>query len=202
MKKIFSILCAIIFSLGLSAQTQFGLEAGLNMSNITGSDWKDAFGHSTKMRPGIRIGPTAAFELSDEVTLKTGLIYSVKGWESSMDIITTDIFGFILSTEEVDYSQSINYLEIPTNFSFSVSDQLFLMAGPYFGILLGGTTYVGDDSESTDMDGFRTIDTGLNLGAGFAATESLNINLGYQLGLTSIDEDGDLDAKIQQFILE
>lgn len=53
----------------------------------------------------------------------------------------------------------------------------------------------GDDSESTDMDGFRTIDTGLNLGAGFAATESLNINLGYQLGLTSIDEDGDLDAK-------
>jgi len=196
MKKLFTILCVTLISLSMSAQAQFGIEAGLNMSNISGSDHKDYFGYSTEMRVGLRLGGTVAFTLSDAVTLKTGLIYSVKGWESTMDIVTYDpITGFIYDVSAYDYSQSLNYLEVPMNFSFAASDQFSLVAGPYFAFLMGATTYVGDESESTNTDGMRSMDIGINLGAGVAVTEAISINAGYSIGLTSLDEDGDGDSK-------
>ena len=39
------------------------------------------------------------------------------------------------------------------------------------------------------------MDFGVNLGAGFAVTEAISINAGYQMGLMPIDSEGDGDAK-------
>ena len=72
MKKLFTILCAGLLTLGVSAQTQFGATAGLNMANITDAD-------DSKMRLGIRLGASVSTELSDVMTLQSGLLYSVKG---------------------------------------------------------------------------------------------------------------------------
>ena len=94
---------------------------------------------------------------------------------------------------------SLSYIEIPLNLSFAVSDQMSLMAGPYIGILMGANMKVEYDGEtifeSSDTEGMATMDLGLNLGAGFAVSDAISINAGYQLGLTSLDEDGDGDAK-------
>ena len=73
MKKIFTILCAGILTLGVSAQTQFGATAGLNMANISGDDMDG------DMKIGMHVGVSASFELSDAMTLKTGALYSIKG---------------------------------------------------------------------------------------------------------------------------
>ena len=174
MKKIFTILCAGILTLGVSAQTQFGATAGLNMANISGDDMDG------DMKIGMHVGVSASFELSDAMTLKTGALYSIKGMQNSEGGETAKF--------------NLSYIEIPANLSFAVSDQMSLMAGPYIGLLMGAK--VTFDGNSMDFkDEIAGIDFGINLGTSFAVTEVISINAGYQMGLTSLDEDGEGDAK-------
>jgi opacity protein-like surface antigen len=190
MKKLFTILCAVILTLSVSAQAQFGAVVGLNMANVSGDD----IGENTDMRLGIRLGVSADITLSDAMTLNTGVLYSVKGYSQSLDL---SAFG--LGT--IDMDQSLNYIEVPLNLSFAVADQMSLMAGPYIGLLVGSTITVDGESDS-DTDGLATMDFGLNLGAGFAVSEAISINAGYQIGLTALDEDGDnTDVKTSNLVI-
>ena len=183
MKKLFTIFCAGILTLGVSAQAQFGATAGLNMSNITGE------GESIGMKMGTYVGVTASIPFSDAMSLKTGAIYSIKGASS-------DEVG-------IKMSRNLSYIEVPLNLSFSVSYQMSLMAGPYIGLLMvnqlqveHSMLYDGNDDNITfegtpanTPDNTRAMDFGINLGAGFAVTEAISINAGYQMGLASLDPD-------------
>ena len=74
-----------------------------------------------------------------------------------------------------------------------------LMAGPYIGLLMGAELEVsgaGSLDGTTDMkDDTRSMDFGINVGAGFAVTEVISINAGYEMGLATLDPDGDGDSK-------
>ena len=180
MKKLFTIFCAGILTLGVSAQAQFGATAGLNMSNITGE------GESIGMKMGTYVGVTASIPFSDAMSLKTGAIYSIKGASSGESFIN-----------------NLSYIEVPLNLSFSVSYQMSLMAGPYIGLLMvnqlqveHSMLYEGNDDNITfegtpanTPDNTRAMDFGINLGAGFAITEAISINAGYQMGLATLDSD-------------
>ena len=95
MKKIFTIMCAGILTLGVSAQTQFGATAGLNMSNVTGDDMDG------NMKIGMHVGVSASFELSDAMNLKTGVLYSTKGTQDEEDGVKMEV--------------NLSYIEIPVN---------------------------------------------------------------------------------------
>jgi hypothetical protein len=168
MKKLFTILCAGLLTLGVSAQ-KFGATAGLNMANITDID-------DSKMRLGIRLGASFSTELSDVMTLQSGLLYSVKGvaYESTVDI-----------------DQSLGYIEIPFGVKFAVSDQFSLDAGLYSAFLISSVVTVDGESSDSDTEGLNTIDFGIGLGASFSATDAISINLGYQMGLNTVVEDAD-----------
>jgi opacity protein-like surface antigen len=183
MKKLFTIFCAGILTLGVSAQAQFGATAGLNMSNITG------YNESIGMKMGTYVGVSASIPFSYAMSLKTGAIYSIKGDNFENDVRKS--------------SRNLSYIEVPLNLSFSVSDQMSLMAGPYIGFLIGDsgadlqvTPSGGDgdiifDQADYPNEDTRAMDFGINLGAGFAVTEAISINAGYQMGLASLDPDGD-----------
>jgi len=183
MKKLFTILCAATLTLSLSAQTQFGLIAGLNMAHIFGESVEH-----TDSRLGIRLGVSAAIPLSDAMTYKTGVLYSVKGYSLNL---TENFDGQIYET---NVNQSLNYLEIPMNLSFAVSDQLFLMAGPYIGIFMGTTAIIDGEDIDVDTEGLRSKDIGVNVGAGFEISEAISVNAGYQKGLTPL-EKSDISSK-------
>ena len=180
MKNFFTILTVVALTTTISfAQAQFGATAGLNMSNVVGD------GESLGMKMGMHIGASASIPFSDAMSLKTGALYSMKGASDSED--------------GADLTWSLSYIEIPLNISFAVSDQMSLMAGPYVGILMGANMKLEVDGttimEQDGTDGMAAIDIGINLGAGFAVTDAISINAGYQMGLTSLDEEGDGDAK-------
>jgi hypothetical protein len=189
MKKLFTILCAGILTLGVSAQTQFGATAGLNMANVSGDDVED-----TDMRLGIRLGVSAAVPLSDVMTLNTGVLYSVKGYSQSVDLSA-------LGLGTIDMDQSLNYIEIPAMLGFSVSDQISLMAGTYTGFLVGTTVTVDGEDQDADTDGLSSIDFGIGLGAAISVSDAISITAGYQMGLTSLDEDGDAEAKNSNILI-
>ena len=176
MKKLFTILPVLALTTTiLLAQAQFGATAGLNMSSVIGED------ESIGMKMGMHIGVSASIPFSDAMSLKTGALYSIKGGADSED--------------GMDITMSLSYIEIPLNLSFAVSDQMFLMAGPYVGILIGANMKVVYDGktmfESSDTEGLEVMDLGINVGAGFAVSDTISINAGYQIGLTSIIEDED-----------
>ena len=179
MRKLFTILFASLLSIGLFAQAQFGATAGLNMANVSGDDMDG------DMKIGMHVGVSAAFELSDAMTLNTGVLYSTKGTQDEDD--------------GVKMSANLSYIEIPVNLSFSISDKMSLMAGPYIGLLMGAELEVsgaGALDGTTDMkDDTRSMDFGINVGAGFAVTEVISINAGYEMGLATLDPDGDGDSK-------
>ena len=190
MKKLFTILCAGLLTLGVSAQTQFGATAGLNMANISGDDISD-----TDMRLGIRLGFSFSKELSDAVTLNSGVLYSVKGASYKSAVITVDALGNITGIGEADADYSLNYIELPVNFSFPVADQFSLMAGFYSAFLVGVSNTVDGEDMDADTDGWASIDFGIGLGANFSINDAVSINAGYQMGLSPLDEDGDTDTK-------
>jgi len=173
MKKLFTILCAGVLSLGVSAQTQFGVTAGLNMANLSASEKYDEI---DGLKMGVHVGISADVLLSDAMSLKTGALYSMKGSTSG------------------DVSLNINYIEIPCLLSFAVSDQMSLMVGTYTGFLMGANASGG--GFSLDLtDAMSGIDFGIDVGAGFAVSEVISINAGYQIGLTALDKDGAGDSK-------
>ena len=183
MKKLFTILTVIALTTTTSlAQAQFGATAGLNMANVSGDDDMEG-----DMKMGMHVGVSASFELSDAMTLKTGALYSMKGMQESLDGETLKF--------------NLDYIEIPVNLSFAVSDQMSLMAGPYIGLLMSAKVMYDGDELFDLKDDMRAMDFGINIEAGFAVTEVISINAGYQMGLTSLDEDGDGDAKNSNILI-
>ena len=184
MKKFFTILTVVALTTTISfAQVQWGAAAGLNLANVAYSGDAE---YDTDMRLGIRLGVTADITLSDAMTLSTGLLYSVKGFSETVDYS-------IVGLGKIEQDMSLNYMEIPLHVSYGVSDALSLNAGPYIGILMGGTLTIDGESESLETDGFRAMDIGLTLGTAYSVSDAISINAGYQMGLTSLDEDGESD---------
>lgn len=180
MKKLFTLLTLVTLTSSISsAQAQFGATAGLNMANIAGGDVDNEWG----MKMGMHFGLSANINLSDDMTLNTGALYSTKGSqmkESGMELVI-----------------NLSYIQIPLNISFPVSEQMSLMAGPYIALLMSAeakaTVDLGIDTNVEVIDlkeDTRSMDYGINIGAGFAVTEAFSINAGYQIGLASLDPDG------------
>jgi len=193
MKKVFTILSAVMITFSVAAQEQmgfikcqrkgddkFGLVAGMNMSNFSGK------GMETDMKMGINGGVTAKFSLTDVMILETGILYSTKGTQVEDDI---------------KQSFNLSYIEIPLNIAYSVSDQISLMAGPYIGLLMSANIkssgeFLGQtiDEEVDIKDDIANMDFGINIGASFSINESISVGAGYQLGLADIGSEDDLDA--------
>ncbi len=193
-KLILTLFLVSSFAISNSVNAQFSVVAGLNLANVYGSD-ADL---DTKIRPGIRIGAAASTNLTDQIKLTSAAVYSVKGFAYEME--TTDPSGYPAGS--VDADQSLNYLEIPVDLSFNITDQFALTAGLYTGFLLGQTyTIDGEDfSDIVDEDEISKIDTGLGIGAKIII-ESISLHAGYQLGVTRLDADQDLDIKTSNIVI-
>ena len=182
MKKLVTILTVVALATTNSfSQAQFGATAGLNMANVVGEDMEDS-----GMKMGMHLGVAASFELSDAMTLRTGAIYSTKG--------TTD------EEDGIKLSYNLSYIEVPLNLSFSISDQMSLMVGPYIALLMGAEAEISGTGGLLDgtidmKDDTNAMDLGLNVGVGYAITDVMTIGAGYQMGLMPLDEEGDGDAR-------
>lgn len=175
MKKI--ILSAIaIFMFGVvSAQdVKFGVKGGLNFANLTG-DIENA-----AMKIGFNVGGFAEIKVSEKFAVQPELLYSTQGAKSD--------------DSEVDGSISLGYINIPVMAKFYVAESFSLEAGPQIGFLTSAKYKF--DSEIFDVDAdvkdaYKSIDFGLNFGAGYDFTPNLSAGFRYNLGLSNI-----IDTKV------
>lgn len=129
-----SLVCtAALAALGLgapaSAQTpvSVGPLLGVNLADIAGDDFSDAFG-STSSRFGFAVGGFAEFGISDMLVFRPELVYSQKGAEIDDDI--------------VDATVKLDYVQVPmlVKLLFGAPDadmRFSLILGPAFGFSTG-----------------------------------------------------------------
>jgi opacity protein-like surface antigen len=193
MKKItLSIVAVLAFGFANAQEVKFGAKAGLNVSTFTG-DVDDA-----SSRVGFHVGGFAEIKLSDKFSVQPELLYSAQG-------VKYDTSGAGFSEEN---KINLAYLNIPVMAKYYVAEKFSLEAGPQIGFLLSAkndfsySAFGESDSGKVDIkDGYKSIDFGVNFGAGYDFTENLSVGARYNLGLSNIakNEEGD-NSKVKNSV--
>lgn len=175
--KVTLIVAMLAVVTAVSAQIDFGVKGGINMSNIDGPG-------KTKAKVGFNIGVSADYDFSYNMGIQTGLFVSTKGFKLKGEILD----------EKLSISSNLVYLQLPVHFAYKIDvspgTRVFLHAGPYAAYGVGGST--GDsDIKAFGKNGFKPFDAGLGIGAGVELGR-LFFDLGWDFGLVNIARAGDV----------
>lgn len=171
-KSIFAIITLTFFSvIKTQAQVTFkpGIQAGVSISKITDTDLNS--------KTDFYIGGFGALKLGKVYTLQPELTYSRQGGKGSVE-------GFYFNTLPDGQSEmvtenrkldiSVQYLSFITINKFNVSENIYLLAGPFFDFM------VGDKFEYDKSNGFfapiskgEDIDFGIIGGVGFSLPKGI-----------------------------
>lgn len=194
-KTLLSLVAFVMIIAGANAQTSFGVRAGANLANVAGDDTDDA-----KMKIGFHAGAYANIGITDKFALEPGLFLSTKGAKEEESY--TEDFGFGEASVDSEYTTSLTYLDIPVLARVNIASGLNVFVGPQFSYLLGAkhkyeVTYSMDGETETESgdesstEGMNKLDLGLAFGVGYQLESGLNFNLGYDLGLSNLNDEGD-----------
>ncbi len=173
-----------------SQSTGFGIEGGLNLSNI--SVTPDI---TTNGRAGFTVGGFADIGVSRLISIRPGLRYVMKGFSSSGNGVT--------------FTDRLGYLEIPVllKINFPLTEvKPYIMAGPTLGIQLSASEEATNGVQTQTSDAstvFETIDFGLFFGSGLefhiANKTDMFIGGGYSLGLSNVVKIPNISGKNSGF---
>lgn len=196
--KLFLIAAVVAISVPALAQdVNFGVKAGLNLSNATiksGGEKAD----DIKMLPGLVVGAYADINFSELLALEAGLQYEQKGYK----------FNYKEAGKELKDKYTINYLTVPVNLRLNLAmgdNTLYFLAGPTFGIGLSAKEKVEYDGETesasadfgnSEDDDIKRINMGLLFGAGYELSSNLGFRVTYDLGMSNLVPKGDSDNKV------
>jgi len=176
---------AILTMVYAQAQIDFGVRAGLNLTNIKYSG--GGFSMSPDMKPGFQLGVVGEISVIESFVIQPGIIFAQQGYKLDK------------------WKTSLNYIQIPVNAMYKVDlgcANLLLQAGPYFGFGISGKTkYDGEGSDkikfgSGDDADIKVLDLGLGIGAGFQFG-AIQAGIGHNFGLMNIDPENSSDYKVK-----
>ena len=167
MRKLFAIIAVALCATTASAQLNFGVKGGLNVTTMSLSS--DVLESSN--RTGFYIGPTMKFSVPI-----VGLGFDVSALYDQREGKVEDI--------TVKQQQ----IAVPVNIRYQIGlgdlASLLIFAGPQFGF------NVGSDEEKIDWN-WKSTNLSLNIGAGVMVASHLQINANYNLAL---GKTGEFDA--------
>ena len=182
-KAILFAVAAATISIGAKAQmTQFGVEAGMNLSSLhfksTDPTTHSTTSGSSSMKIGFRAGVIADLGITENFSIQPGIFFSQMGGK---DKSTGNKTGF-------------SYIQVPINavYSFDAGDgKLFVGAGPYVAYAahakVTGTNYSAKVAIGNDVtDELKPIDIGFDAIIGYKLSKGLYIKAAYNFGLVNI----------------
>lgn len=167
---------------------EFGLEGGLNWSNISGLDAK-------KSLRTFNLGFYFDIRIKNQWNFYTGVL--VKS-NLGVDKLSDNDLQFLKTTiypESGDYSQRINYFLVPALIKYHFKNRMYLEAGPQFGLMYKAWVEFNSDVDGREIrtresnkDMINRIDAGLMAGFGYKLKQKLGMSLGvkYYYGLTNV----------------
>lgn len=146
----------------------FGVKGGLNFASITGDNT------SLKDDPvtAFNLGVMAEIPVSEKFSFQPEILYSGQG------------YGTNSGNDDV---VALNYLDLPLMAKYYISKRFSVEAGPQIGFLLSAKE---DDNDYKDL--FKTTNLAANMGIGYKLDSGLNFGARYSLGLSNINDIGNL----------
>lgn len=180
MKKLcFFLLAFALFFTVQSQVVRFGVKAGANFSDFTGSDAKNI---STSVKVGFHFGALVELKLFENFAIQPEIMYSTKG--AKLD----DVEGIEL--DEID----LNYITVPVLAKlYLISEKLSLEVGPQFSFLL-------DDNLEEQFE-TKSFDFAAVGGLGYQFTDSVFAQLRYVAGLSDTSKDAEIRNQTFQLSL-
>ncbi len=165
------------------AQIQYGLKAGANFYTFGGDEVEN---EDLNSKFGLHIGGLVNFSVSEKFKVQPEIVFSIQGSKQ------TD------GTDELNWN--FNYLNIPIMAQFYVSNGFFLETGPQIGFNLKAEIKDEESGTTFDLDDeIKSTDISWGLGAGYKTASGFGFGARYNLGLSSIAEESDVDIKNRGF---
>lgn len=179
-KIILSALAVFAFSFANAQQTKFGVKAGLNIANQKfEAQGSSITGNSIV---GIQIGGFAEIEVADKFAIQPELLFSTEGSK--------------LKAEGQEVLFNLSYINVPVMAKFYPAEKFSIQAGPQLGLLVSAKGKLDGGSKEDIKEGYKSINFGLNFGAGYEFTENCLLDLRYNLGLSDVAKDNEEGLKM------
>lgn len=178
-----------------SPNLEFGLEGGINWTQITGMETQD---YARKWNLGFYFD----FRLKNQWWLYTGVL--VKS-DMGVDDLAAGDLAFLKARIYIDnetgeaiagdYSQKMKYFLVPLMVKYKFKNRLYVAAGSQFGLMHKSWVEFNADADGTDIiakeynkDLLNKIDAGVMLGTGYTFMKSPGMSLGvkYYEGLVNV----------------
>jgi hypothetical protein len=196
-KNILTALAVFAFGMTNAQEVNYGIRAGLNVSNWIG----DTEGVDLKSKVGFNAGAFVEIKISEMFAVQPEVLFSTQGIKA--ENVEANVDG-------VDYTADVkfnlSYINIPVMFKYYVAEKFNVEAGPQIGFLTSAKTATKLDGYSQTVnqdvkDSFESVDFGLNFGMGYDFTNRCFAGVRYNLGLSNLakTEAGD-DSKINNSV--
>ncbi len=209
MKKILFTIFTATCSLWGYSQMQFGVQAGVAISNVNRSVpglSLPGFSIGSNHIVGPTAGATASLKIWKWLEFRPELNFIQRGSNISSSFVSYTVEG----------KYTLNYLDIPLNVVYQHQlgpGKIFGGLGPEIAFGLSGKgkgdnnqnvkiKFDGKDEISSDFLHLKTTDLGLSFCLGYQLHNGLFLNGGYYLGLTDIDPNKDFDWKNHGFSIK
>ena len=179
MKKVLTLIAmAVAFAMPSQAQVSFGVQAGVNLTNISDfAPTAEYVGNAIQSKTGFFIGPTVKFTLPIVgLGIDASALYDQREAKVEND-----------GKSETIKSQSI---QIPVNVRYGLGlgslAEVFLFAGPQFGFNIGSKTkdLYNDASKWT----LKSSNLSANVGIGATILSKLQVKMNYNIALGKTGE--------------
>ena len=183
MKKLFAVvLLAAAFAMPSKAQFSWGIQAGLNMTNVS---VKDAEG-SMKSRTGFFVGPTIKFTLPIiGLGIDASALYDKREGKAENGQGDTKTF----ESESLQIPINVRY-----GFGLGSIAEVFAFAGPQFGFKLGGDSDTSIGGTKVSEWSLRSSNLSANIGIGATIMSKLQAKINYNVALGKTGEFKAADA--------
>ncbi|MEZ0538476.1 porin family protein [Fibrella arboris] len=201
-------LCSVVLILSLCSsavvgQVRYGIMGSVQASNVSSTVDLSSLGPTLgtltvpiNQRVGFRAGLMADIPVTDQLSIRPQLLYSVKGGNVDVGTFVSNAlakFGLPSSTFSIGTSISkvvVNYIELPVLATYSLDagpGQLVVGAGPYAAVAVGGT--INGEPINFDTSSFRKHDLGVTASLGYELPMGLTLSAYYAHGLTNFSKN-------------
>jgi len=201
-KILFTIIFSVTMMNVIHAQVSYGIRNGINFAKWQGDDlqviedllYKTDGYLVTKGITGIHIGGYVHIPISEVFSFEPGLQYSKKGYSIKGDfqIPALKYFGINLGAQVQSH-----YIDIPLTLKANVYKGFQVYGGPQVSYLVRSTlnAKLGVLGISIFNRGFgiterfNKVDLGLTGGVGYKFENGINLQAGYDYGLSKLDKN-------------
>lgn len=197
------VLISLLFGEALNTgKIEFGLDGGLNWTNIKGIDKADYL-------MGWNLGFYFDIKLSDPWMLNTGVV--VKG-----NMGANNIPVYSLNDTELDnifsdggsVTRKLNYFSVPIMIKYKFENNIYVKAGIQLGLMYNGyDTFIKSVKDEEDLQyeinikkQYHPLDGGLAFGIGYRLMggDGMNIGFQYYYGLIDVRIDDSTPSEFNQ----